>query len=89
MGWPQQPLTKKVLEFNMIFHDSTKIYIFSKYQIKAKFKSLDDSSASVTYTASTTLVASMTFTASFHQKITNPNGWIIPATKMTNTGPFL
>ena len=23
IGWPQQPLTEKVLKFNLIFHDST------------------------------------------------------------------
>ena len=34
-------------------------------------------------------MASMTFTASFHQKNTDPDGWINPGTKMTNTGPFL
>ena len=29
IGWPQQPPTEKVLNFNMIFHDSTKTF-FSK-----------------------------------------------------------
>jgi hypothetical protein len=24
LGWPQQPLTEKVLKFNMIFHDSSR-----------------------------------------------------------------
>ena len=43
-----------------------------------------------TSAASTNSVASMTFTASFHQKNTDTDGWIIPGTKMTNsTGPFL
>ena len=83
MGWPQQPLTKKMVNFNMIFHESTKSIFFSKHQNKAEFKNLDDSkvlsrnfsdprtsAASMTYTtASTTSMASMTFTASFHQKI--------------------
>ena len=32
IGWPQQPLTEKVLNFNMIFHDSTKKNSFSKRQ---------------------------------------------------------
>ena len=86
----------------MIFHDPTKKLIFSKHENKAEFKNLDDSevlssnfpdlrisAASVTSTASTALVASMTFTASFHQKNNNPDGWIISGTKMTNTGPFL
>ena len=81
IGWPQQPPTKRVLKFNIIFHDSTKIFCFLKHQSKAKFKNLDDtevlssdypdlrtSEASMTSTASTTSVASMTSTASFHQK---------------------
>ena len=42
IGWPQQPLTEKVLKFNMIFHDSSKIILFSKHQNKAEFKNLDD-----------------------------------------------
>jgi hypothetical protein len=78
-------------------------FFFSKYQNKVEFKNLDDSevlssdfpdlrisAASVISTASTTSVASMTFTVSFHQKITDPDGcWIIAGSKMTNTGPFL
>ena len=33
----------KVLKCNMIFHDSIKIYTFSKHQNKAEFKHLNDS----------------------------------------------
>ena len=86
IGWPQQPLTEKVLKFNLIFHDSTPKNIFSKHQNKAEFKNLDDyevpsydfpglriSAASMTSTASTTSMASMTLTASFHQK--NYRSW--------------
>ena len=40
--------------------------------------------------ASTTSMASMTFTFhNFIKKITDCDGWIIPGTKMTITGPFL
>ena len=80
--WPQQPQTEKLLKFNMIFHDSSKIILFSKHQNKAGFKDLDDSlglssdfpglrtsAVSMTSTASMTSVASMTSTASIHQKI--------------------
>ena len=76
IGWPQQPLTEKVLKFKMILHDSTKKKDFSKHKIKAESKCLDDSevlssnfpglktsAASMTSVAST---ASMTSTASFH-----------------------
>ena len=43
IGWPQQPLTEKVLKFNIIFHDFTQKKIFSKHKNKAEFKYLDDS----------------------------------------------
>jgi len=79
IGWPQQPLTEKVLKFNMGFHDSTLKNFFSKHKNKAEFKCLDDSevlssdfpglktsAATMTSVAST---ASITSTASFHQKI--------------------
>jgi hypothetical protein len=78
IGWPQQPLTYKVPKINLIFHDSNKKYLFSKYQNKAEFRDLNDSAvissdfsglrtfaASMGSTASTTSVASMTLTASF------------------------
>ena len=76
-----EPPTKKVVNFNMIFHESNKSIYFSKHQNKAEYKNLDDSkvlcsdfsdlktsAASMTSTASTTSMASMTFTASFCQK---------------------
>ena len=79
IGWP---LTERVLKFRMIFSDSTPIFFSSKNQSKAEFKNLDDtevlssnvpgvitSATSMTYMASTTSVASMTSTATFHQKI--------------------
>ena len=81
IGWPQQPLTAKVLKFNMIFHDPTQKNFFSKHKNKAEFKCLDDfevlssdfpglktSAASMTSVASTASMASMTLTASFHQE---------------------
>ena len=81
IGWPQQPLTEKLLKCNLIFHDSIPKIIDLQHQNKAKFKNLDDSEvpscdfpgirtsgALMTSTASTTSMASMTSTASFHQK---------------------
>ena len=95
----QQESNKKI---NLIFHDSTKISFVSKHQNKAEFENLVDSEvlssdfsglrisvASVTSTVSTTSVASMTSIASFHQKKSDPDGSMIPGTKMTNSGPFL
>ena len=82
IGWPQQPLTEKVLKFNKILHDSTTKKVVSKHKIKAESKCLDDSevlsidfpglknsAALMTSVASTASMASMTSTASFHQKI--------------------
>ena len=40
IGWPQQPLTEKVLKFNLIFHDSTKRNFVSKHPNKAEFENL-------------------------------------------------
>ena len=81
IDWPQQPLTKKLVNFNVIYFMNLPNQNFSKHQNKAEFKNLDDSkvlssdfpdlrtsAASMTSTASTTSMASMTFTASFHQK---------------------
>jgi hypothetical protein len=76
IGWPQQPLTEKVLKFNRIFHDSTPKTFFSKHKNKAEFKCLYDSevlssyfpglkssAASMTSVASVASTASMTSTA--------------------------
>ena len=67
LGWPQQPLTEKVLKFNMIFHDSSRKKIFSKHHNKAEFKNLDDSLTSVVIFLASAV--SMTATASIHQNI--------------------
>ena len=70
IDWPQQPLTEKVLKFNLTFHDSTPKNVFSKHQNKADFKNLDDSEVpSCDFPGLIISVASMTSTASFHQKL--------------------
>jgi hypothetical protein len=90
IGWPQPPPTEKVLKFNLILHDSTPKNIFSKHQNKAEFMNLDDSEVPSSYFPGLrTSSASMTSTASIHQKFTNPDGWIILGTKITKTHPFL
>ena len=81
ISWPQQPPTKKWLNFNMIFHDSTKEKSFSKHQNKVEFKNLDDSevlssdfpgprtsAASLTSSASAASLASTASKALFHKK---------------------
>ena len=80
ISWPQQPPTEKLLNFNMIFHDSTPKKCFSKHQNKVEFKNLDDSevlssdfpgprtpAASLTSSASATSLASTASKALFHQ----------------------
>ena len=99
ISWPQQPLTEKVLKFNLIFHDSTPKNIFSKHQNKAEFKKLDDSKVLIrNFPDPKTSAASMTSTPPWPQwplqphfikNITDCDGWIIPGTTMTNTSPFL
>ena len=39
IGWPQQPPTKKVVNFNVIFHKSTKSIFFQNIKIKLKSRS--------------------------------------------------
>ena len=81
ISWPQQPPTEKALNFNMIFHDSSPKKVFSKHQNKDEFNNLDDSevlrsdfsgprtsAASLTSSASVTLLASTASKALFHQK---------------------
>ena len=34
IGWPQQPWTKKVVNFNVIFHESNKSIFFQNIKIK-------------------------------------------------------
>ena len=80
IDWPQQPLTEKVLNFNMYFMILPPKNVCLKHKNKPEFKCVDDSevlssdfaglktsAASLTSVASTASMASMTFTASFHQ----------------------
>ena len=89
ISWPQQPPTEKVLNFNMIFHDSTPHKSFSKHQNEDEFKNLDDSevlssdfsgprtsAASLSSSASATSLASTASKALFHQK-TSCSKWLV------------
>ena len=89
ISWPQQPPTEKVLNFNMIFHDSTKKIVFQNIKNKVVFKNLDDSgvlssdfpgprtsAASLTSSASATSLASTASKALFHQK-TSCSKWLV------------
>ena len=64
IGWTQQPLTERMLKFDMNFYDSTKTFLFSKHQSKAEFKNLDDTEVlSSDFPDLRTSEASMTSTA--------------------------
>ena len=64
--------------------------IFSKHENKAEFKNLNDSEGpSCDFSGLRTSAASMTSTASFHQKNADPDDWITLGTKLTYNGPFL
>ena len=71
IGWPQQPLTERVLKFSMIFPDSTPIFFSSKHQSKAEFKNLDDtevlSSDFLGHISSETSMTSMASTTSVNK----------------------
>ena len=53
------------------------------------FEPLETSAASLTSADSATSLASTASTALYPQFFPHPDDWIIPGTKMTNTGPFL
>ncbi len=61
--------------------------------LSTDFLGLETSAASLTSSASTTSLASTTSIAQFYQKnllvLMHHDGWVIPGTKNTNTGPFL
>ena len=42
IGWPQQPPTEKLLESNLILHDSTKKLFFSKHQNDIKISCIQE-----------------------------------------------
>ena len=97
IGWPQQPLTKKVLNFNMIFHDHTKKYFFLNIKIKLNsrtwmtlkssvviFQTLEPQQPQWPLQPQRPRGPQWPLQPHSIKKITNPDGWIIPGTKMTN-----
>ena len=103
ISWPQQPPTEKVLEFNMIFHDSTPQKRFFQ-NIKIKLNSntwMNLKSSVVIFQALKPLQPQWPQWPQqpqwpqwpqqphFIKKITVPDGLIISSTQMTNTSPFM
>ena len=56
--------------------------------LSSDFSGLRTSVASLTSLASATSMASTASKAFFTKEHRGPDSWIIPGTKMTNTGPF-
>ena len=97
IGWPQQPLTEKVIKFNMVwFYQKT---FFSKRQNKAEvitqkssvliFQTLEPLQPQWSLQPQQPPWPQWPLQPHFIKNITYCDGWIIPGTKMTNTGPFL
>ena len=102
IDWLQQPLTEKVLKFNMIFHDSTKTFFFQNIKIKLNSRTwMTLKSSVVIFQALEPLQPQWPQQPQqprwpqwpqqphFTKELPEPDGWIIPGTKMTSTGPFL
>ena len=102
IAWPQQPPAEKVLKFNMIFHDSTQNFFFSKHPKKLNLLAwMTLKSSVVIFQALEALQPQWSqqpqqprwpqwpWKPHFIKKITDPDGLIIPGTKMTNTCCFL
>ena len=102
ISWPQQPPTKKVVNFNMIFHESSKSIFFQNIKIKLNSRTWMTPKSSVEiFQALEPLQPQWPLQPQqppwpqwplqphFIWNITDCDGWIIPGTKMTNTCPFL
>ena len=97
IGWPQQPLTEKVLKFNMIFYDSTKKNFFQSIKIKLMtlkssvllFQALKSLQPQWPQWPQQPQWPQWPQQPHFIKKSTDPDGLIIPGTQMTNTSPFL
>ena len=100
--WPHQPPTENFLRFKMIFHDSTKEFWFQNIEIKLSSRTwMTMESSVVIFQALEPLQPHwpqrplqthwphQPLQPYFIKRIPDPDGCIIPSTKMTNTGPFL
>ena len=101
ISWPQQPLTKNVVNFNMIFHESTKSIFFQNIKIKLNSRTWMTLKSSVEIFQTLEPLQPQwppqpqqppwpqwPLQPHFIKNITDCDGWIIHGTKMTNTGPF-
>ena len=102
IGWPQQPQTEKVLKSNLILHDSTKDFFSKNIEIKLSSRTwMSLKSSVVIFEALKPLQPQWPQQPQqprgpqwpqqphFTKKLPEPDGWIIPGTKITSAGPFL
>ena len=90
ISWPQQPPTKKVVNFNKIFHESTKSIFFQNMKIELNSRTwMTLKSSVVVFQTIEPLQPQWPLQPHFIKNITDCDGWIIPGTKVSNIGPFL
>ena len=105
IGWPQQPQTEKLLKSNLILHDSTKDFFPKNIEIKLSSRTwMSLKSSVVIFEALKPLQPQWPQQPQqpqqprwpqwpqqphFTKKFPEPDGWIIPGTKITSAGPFL
>ena len=101
IGWPQQPLTERVLKFDMNFHDSTKTFFFQNIKVKPNsrtwmtlkssvviFQTLEPQRPQWPLQPQQPQWPQWPRQPHFIKIFTQPDGWITPSTQMTNTSPF-
>ena len=95
ISWPQQLLTKKVVNFNMIYHESNKSIFYPNIKIKLNSRTLMTLKPSVVIFQTLELLQPQwplqpqqppwpqwPLQPHFIKNITDCDGWIIPGTKM-------
>jgi hypothetical protein len=102
IGWPQQPPTKTLLKFNMIFPDSTQNFFFQNIKTKLNsrtwmtlrssvviFPTLEPMQPKCPLQPQQPPWPQFPLQPHFIRKVTDPDVLIISGTKMTNTGTLL
>ena len=100
-GWPQQPLTERVLKFDMNFYDSTKTFFFQNIKVKPNswtwmtlnssvviFQTVEPQRPQWPLQPQQPRWLQWPRQPHFIKIFIQPDGWIIFSTQMTNTSPF-
>ena len=92
IGWPQQPSTKKVLNSTWYFIDQIKLNLGTWMTLKSSKRIFQALEPLQPYWIDRHLQPHWPLQLQKHgftKKHPDLDGWIIPGTKMTNTGPFV